>query len=554
MKRSIFVLVALCLVGASLHWFNQEAALDPDVLGGGDSGVGLAPASRGVAAQLEENAPVDSAPRSGGHSTDIELTVLGESVGKGVYPIEGAEVRATEITALGAGESLKLRTDAHGRVRIRGLTSQRLTVWASGHLRGALSLEPADGPTKQITLPAMGSLTVRLVGPDGGPLPNAEGALRVNSGFGLEQGDSVVSSAQLELATRAEVTGILTFNALPPGIPIEIVATADGFSRVEQTLEGLNPGEDREWVAVLELRGAMSLTVVDHLDRPVPGAVITAFLRGPRGATAVAKTVTDQLGVAEMTRLKPGNYLFTAAGWNKSGSDLVLLEDLGQVIAGESGSLATLKPRSSPSRLRMQYEEQGVGARTVRMIGSPVTHMQDRPREYYGSYKVDCPMGRPFSLWTSIGGLWSFALIASKVGGRMPDASIQSETLRVELPTDETITFHGHESRRNPYVGSVGFKLPGEPQGSQRRLGFMVLLHEGKVQMADTVQGSSSPTGYAFMCKTLGRHRLIGCLGNQAFDEWFDLEKGVPLQLGLLKSHPAALLTLDALWPDASPM
>ncbi|MEO2146763.1 MAG: carboxypeptidase-like regulatory domain-containing protein, partial [bacterium] len=548
MKPFIFALAAFVLIALSLVFLQADHAAEPDrALDAARSGPEVLSRERKGSPNPEQEASL-AQTRSSGETSEIELLVMGNVAGREASPIGGARVTGARMGSLGPGRVFELKTDSRGRALIPGPSPVRVRVQAPGHLSSDFALDEG-AKSKRVVLPSMGRLVVRVVDSEGGARSAAKGALRVATGSG--QGDDILPSSRLEQAAQADQGGVLCFDGLPPGVPIDLAVMAPGYSQVTQVEDALLPGEVRELVITLDLRGGMSLTVLDQLGRPLPGALVTAFQLSSGSARAVKKVTTDLAGLADLRGLKSGRHAFVATGWDKSGSAVFCLEALGTAVAGERRDLGILRPAGTPSQLQMNLTEVGVEARTVRVIAGAIAYRREPKEEYLATFKTDLPMGRTVRLWTSVSGMWSFTLMVTQAGSPMLDTTVKSQVRDVVLPTDLVVDFEATEQSKR---GVVSYTVPASNTDGGPKAGFLALLCEGEVQMAAELQAEDNPvTGFLYTRRE-GRHRLIGCVGEVAFEEWVDVQFSVPQHLGLLKSHPATLLTLDALWPDASPM
>ncbi|MFQ5843868.1 MAG: sigma-70 family RNA polymerase sigma factor [Planctomycetota bacterium] len=164
----------------------------------------------------------------------------------------------------------RAETDEQGRFTLRGSSTGwiRAGVRLKGYVDWKRDVDPFDGE-QEVVLRRGVALGVRVVDPDGRPLPGVEviAYTRVEEGV-AGMWTSVMIQPFAKAATDAE--GRADLQTAPPG-KIEIRADHEGFAQRLETLvvEGTKPIEHR---VVLGRGGAVEGRVLDLEGKPVAGA------------------------------------------------------------------------------------------------------------------------------------------------------------------------------------------------------------------------------------------------------------------------------------------
>ena len=216
-------------------------------------------------------------------------------------------------------------TDADGAFRLGGLRRGepvRLAVGHPSYVRletGEIEVPPAEPLT--LELRPQGSLALRVVDPDGEPVPRAEVSAVVETRVGSGQGVFSMGSSSYGLGATDQEGKLL---AQPePGTHVLEVKAA-GFETRRLPGVEVAGGETRSLEVVLR-RGTVGVTLVgrvtDHAGRALPGFHVQA-VPNLEGAEAEGLhplrrdgfTETDADGSYRLAGLRPGRYEVEARG------------------------------------------------------------------------------------------------------------------------------------------------------------------------------------------------------------------------------------------------
>ncbi len=213
-------------------------------------------------------------------------------------------------------------TDADGAFRLGGLRRGepvRLAVGHPSYVRletGEIEVPPAAPLTLELRL--QGSLALRVVDPDGEPVPRAEVSAVVETRVGSGQGVFSMGSSSYGLGATDQEGKLL---AQPePGTHVLEVKAA-GFETRRLPGVEVAGGETRSLEVVLR-RGTTGVTLVgrvtDHAGRALPGFHVQAVpnLEGAEaeGIRQDGFTETDADGSYRLEGLRPGRYEVEARG------------------------------------------------------------------------------------------------------------------------------------------------------------------------------------------------------------------------------------------------
>ncbi|WP_237170746.1 carboxypeptidase-like regulatory domain-containing protein [Paludisphaera borealis] len=254
---------------------------------------------------------------------DIPLNRLREAVIRVVSP-DGRPVRNAEVSLLDSaytsGGTDKGRTDAEGRYRTRGLQSgQSATVdvvGPDGLQGGTAEITRIDAPGKktgeiEVRLSPLGSLSGRVLGDDGVPLPEARMTLFRNVRY-AEQSDPSFGKA-VDVGCQVAGDGSYSFKRLIPGGVFSIRVEVDGHATATSADVKVKPGEDARFEDFRLPFSDQEITgvVVDPRGKPLAGVTATyerdhrgPVLYAPNGAVWFQNT--DASGRFHLTGLPRG--------------------------------------------------------------------------------------------------------------------------------------------------------------------------------------------------------------------------------------------------------
>jgi len=314
-------------------------------------------------------------------------------------------------------------------------------------------------------------------------------------------------------------------------------------------LSPIRPGENRLERIELPLGGAATLRIVDELERPLPGALVTCFQSSGPDWHAVAKSVSDADGVVHLTGLKEGRHRAVTEAWNASGADLYLIDREFDVILNDVCEVGILRGTAPFAELVLTLNEPGIGARLARTMVVR-SHGEEGPRSFF---HCDFPMGRSFRIWTGRSGLWSLSMQVREAGSSILDTGILPKNVDIEVPCVRTIAFE-HRHRTDESARAVITGLIPQVPGSIESNGYLALMREGRVLALQTGISTDVTTPFSFVSFQAGEHRLVGCAGGLAFDVEITLQLGDALALGELPVRDPAMCVFQARWPSGEPV
>jgi protocatechuate 3,4-dioxygenase beta subunit len=227
-------------------------------------------------------------------------------------PLSGAQVGLALPTAIhGIGRPSRVETGPDGSFQLHDLVrGERYDLWvqADGFVpRQAPGVEAPPSEPLRIELRRGRTLAVRVVDPDGRPVPRA----RLSRMERMTTSVSGVSSGSWSMSGvgQTDDEGTLRIGGLEPGV-LDLQVEADGFQPL--LARGLRIPEDEAAgpVEVTLARGAvLEGRVLDGDGKPVIGASVNAFQADaelPGGGSPEA--TTDDEGRYRLTGLSPGLY------------------------------------------------------------------------------------------------------------------------------------------------------------------------------------------------------------------------------------------------------
>lgn len=258
----------------------------------------------------------------GNRATDLGTVVLAPGVALEGFvvdaagkPVEGAEIRVAD-----AGETIPFRLRSDGSDEPAGLSgvdgffriedlrsgspvdvSASRTGYAPGDAQGVQV--PADPPIRLI-LQAVGTVSGRVVDPDGEPIAGAHVRLEIRPRTlrGLEGGRLYSNTPQID---RSDAEGNFRITDVIPG-PVGLSAQASGWQAGTVAGLELRGGEEKSGIEiVLSPAAILKGRVLSPSGRPLPGAQVQTTFEDQGAGLAVAST--DSEGVYVLDTLPPGN-------------------------------------------------------------------------------------------------------------------------------------------------------------------------------------------------------------------------------------------------------
>ena len=265
-----------------------------------------------------------------------EAAIQGEVVDARGEPVAGAEVGAVAREELRRfrweqerAKAPSATTDEQGRFRIGELRPgerRDLTVRHPRHV--ATRVPGVEAPTSEplrIALVDAGSITGRVLGPDGEPVAGAV----INM-----QGDCMGNVEHIRTVPRSDAAGDFRAEGLTPG-RCDLVTSAEGFMPAERRGLEVPAGRDLEGVVLLLERGeVLEGSVLDDDGAPA-AAMVRAQLEerggaGGAGRLGILHQETDGDGRYRLEGLAPGSYRVAAFGFESGGHATAEVE----VVAG----------------------------------------------------------------------------------------------------------------------------------------------------------------------------------------------------------------------------
>ncbi|MGE0712202.1 MAG: carboxypeptidase regulatory-like domain-containing protein [Planctomycetota bacterium] len=266
--------------------------------------------------------------------------------------------------------------DGEARFAALGAGDYLLTVEAAGYSpsTSAFSFDPARPAPLAVELEPGARLRVRVVGPDGQPVPEAE--LEVLDGSGRR--------------ARADAQGAASLGELPAGVAA-VRARAPGLGSGHAQLE-LGPGQEGEVTVFLSAPAALRGLVRDEGGAALGGAVVR--VQGPADERLLT---ADEAGRFELTDLGPGpfrveanlqGYLAADRDWVDPGAELTLVLERALAVVGRVRTLdgqavhaVLVAPGEAPERSQL-FE----GARFVLVVGARTRELVVRARAGQGEH------------------------------------------------------------------------------------------------------------------------------------------------------------------------
>jgi protocatechuate 3,4-dioxygenase beta subunit len=288
---------------------------------------GFAPFSP-VEVEIPRTGKVDLGTLTLDHGLAIEGRVLDP---RGV-PVFGVEVNLSPsvlVFSEGSEQGFQQQTtDAQGRFRFDGLRRGGrfdLRAKPSGYLPA--SVESVEAPTPEpltITLKAGRSLSGRVTGPAGEPVPKALLLLQEERILRTSLGDSKMPDMH-PLGTTDEEGRFRAQGAVAPG-PANLQVRAQGYRAKLQSFQVPEDGDVEDLEISLEKGGVLEARVLDGSGAPVPGArVWLSYVEGGDWA-ALSQCKTGAEGRCRMENLdlEPGSYRLSARSEGHGRAETVL--------------------------------------------------------------------------------------------------------------------------------------------------------------------------------------------------------------------------------------
>jgi protocatechuate 3,4-dioxygenase beta subunit len=265
---------------------------------------------------------------------DRGLAIEGRVVDPRGVPVSGVEVNLSPSVRVLSEDSgtanafQQQTTDAEGRFRFDGLRRGGrfdLRAKPSGYLPA--SVESVEAPTPEpltITLKAGRSLSGRVTGPAGEPVPQALLLLQEERVLRTSLGEAKTGDAR-SLGTTDEEGKLRVQGALAPG-PAKLQVRAQGYRTKLQSLQVPEDGDVEDLEISLEKGGALEARVLDASGAPVPGARVwvSRLDAGDWAILSQCKTGTEGRCRMEDLDLEPGRYRLSARAEGHGSAETVL--------------------------------------------------------------------------------------------------------------------------------------------------------------------------------------------------------------------------------------
>ena len=557
-KPVLLAVVFLAALVAFLHSMEPRGSVPASakeaVAGTEADGETKRPASPGMTATSESKAETRSSALGG---SELRIVVLSRNAEGRRTPISDAAVSLEWEHPVSKALSVEhARSDEEGAAEFRFTGKSIVSVTAPGHL-GVKKHLPADhGKVVELELQRFGSLEIEVLSPVGRPRADARVVVgyaeRLGSITSLLDENERPATDTVNLITDA--SGRCKIRPILPSLPLKIIVLDRLYGRTVRHLEPLTSGEARSERIQLPQGGSVRVCIQDHLGNPLPGALVTCYQYIAGNSEAVAKSVTDTHGIAELPGLKEGKHRIAVTGWNASGIDLYLIDKDFEITLDETRDLGTLMGEPPFVELTLtlpEEDEEDIGARLVDGSWFLVNHEIDGGRLSY--YHSVFPMGRPFRVWTGRPGSWHVNLRVLSPGSRMLDGEIYSQSLTVDVPGVRTIEFERRKAVNPEEIAVVSVTVPGQAQPmdpSNLDQGFIALLRGQEVEYVWAGESSESESTTFFLwSRHEGEHRVVGCIGGKSFEAPVDLQLGEQVELGTLSSTTPAYCVFEARWP-----
>ncbi len=254
------------------------------------------------------------------------VVLEGRVVGPKGVPVVGAEVWAWpdnmsfEHTLF---QHEPVRTDADGAFRLGDLRrgeQVRLEVAHPSYAPHSSEVEVPPAEPLTIELRLQGTLAVRVVDPDGEPVPGADVSAVVETKVSSGQGVFSMGSSSYGLG-KTDREGNLLAHPQPGAYVLEV--SAAGFETQRVPGVEVPAGGEARPVKVALRRGTGATLIgrlTDHAGQPLPGCHVQAVPdlesaeAAPFGRHHAATTQTDADGSYRLEALRPGRYEVEAQG------------------------------------------------------------------------------------------------------------------------------------------------------------------------------------------------------------------------------------------------
>jgi protocatechuate 3,4-dioxygenase beta subunit len=285
---------------------------------------GFAAGDRGALTVLAQKSDVDL----GDVVLEPGVVLEGRVVGPKGVPVAGAEVWPWPDTTPFERSPVwhePVTTDAEGAFRLADLRrGERVQLSVSHPAYAPLEGGEVEVPTEEplmIELRPQGTLALRVVDPEGEPVPGAEVSSIVETRVSTGQG--VFSQGYgSEGIGKTDAEGNLLAHPAPGAYLLEVSAAGFETRRVPGVEVPAGDGPARPLEVVLR-RGAGATLIgrlTDHAGQPLPGFRVQAVPRledaeeAPFGRHRAATTQTDADGAYRLEGLHPGRYEVEAHG------------------------------------------------------------------------------------------------------------------------------------------------------------------------------------------------------------------------------------------------
>jgi uncharacterized GH25 family protein len=223
-------------------------------------------------------------------------------------PVPDADVSFTAKGRQGATKDA--HTDAEGAFEVKGLAEGKFEAGASarGYLRGKqvtveVAAEGSSGLV--ITLERGGSISGRVLGPDGKPVAGA--LVQPSISFTTSEEWNEASETIADVSLRTDSEGRYRLEGLPPHRSYLVRASSPNFAPASSKAISVGPRQDvRDVNVTLTLGGAIRGLVADAKGKPIRGAKVQAEEETEDGQ-AIVYTSSDAIGKFATTDLE-GKY------------------------------------------------------------------------------------------------------------------------------------------------------------------------------------------------------------------------------------------------------
>lgn len=301
-----------------------------------------------------------------------------------------------------------------------------------------------------------------------------------------------------------------------PGIPLIVDVIDPIHRRTRRHVNPLRGGEERYQEIVLRPGGALRMRAVDELETPLPGARVVAYHQVGDSWLAAASAMTDTKGEATLRGLKAGVHAVTCVGWNLSGTDLYVIQDVKSVVPGDVQDLGVFKPTAP--YLELELSSDGGGNDGARVGLASLTQLEDAVGHpvFERTSKFRLPFGRKVRLWVNGPGGYQLECRPTVSGSMMPDARFNPLGETLQVPGYYLLEFHKRGDVSEDGL-EVEFSLPAMPKCTEHD--NYMLIGMGGVTIAVLANlCASAPSTRRFQVPADGEYEVSGVLAGIQYE------------------------------------